>query len=130
MDKVQKIITDIEHRIYELECGSKHSEVKELRYILSLVKTVQEIPVGDDLKEEIHKEVMKLRTVPCYDELELFAIHFANWQKEQMMKGAIELEVINDYANGGQYINIDSPFVYERMERLMTNKAKVIIIKE
>jgi hypothetical protein len=45
---------------------------------------------SEDLEEEIHKEIIKLHTVPCYDELKAFALHFIEWQKKKMMKDAVE----------------------------------------
>ena len=43
-----------------------------------------------ELEQEIHSEAMKLRTSPCYEELEAFARHFVelgeNWQKQHDAK--------------------------------------------
>ena len=40
-------------------------------------------PVSGDLEKEIHNQAMKLHTVPTYEELRNFALHFVGWQKEQ-----------------------------------------------
>ena len=51
----------------------------------SIVDPQPEEPVNEELEKEIHNEVTKLHTAPCYDELANFARHFIHWQKQKVI---------------------------------------------
>ena len=75
-----------------------------LSYALGIIDEVEkEHPVPADLEAEIDKEVKKLRTTPCYDELRDFARHFHAAgmlaERERLMKEAVEGEVVSDLKN-------------------------------
>jgi hypothetical protein len=76
---------------------------------------MQEEFVSKELEIEINTEILKLHTAPCYDELKAFALHFIEWQKEQMKKDAVETsEELEKAANKhirGKY----SPWLYKSM---------------
>lgn len=63
--------------------------------LLGILDTIPEHPVPADLEAEIDREIQKLRTAPCYDELRNFARHFVEWgantQNDRDMKTGIEL---------------------------------------
>lgn len=89
--------------------------------------------VREELEKEINKEIIKLHTAPCYDELKAFALHFAEWQKKKMMKDAVEAsenleEAANKYIRG-RY----SPWLYKSMFDCFKSGAQWLenkIIKE
>jgi hypothetical protein len=80
--------------------------------------------VSEDLEKEIHNQAIKLHTAPTYEELRNFALHFVEWQKEQMLAKAVDGEV--GYWNiRGLSINMELPSKLEEGD-----KVKLIIIKE
>jgi hypothetical protein len=100
------------------------------------VKEVQEEPVSNDLEAEfvlylkhkfnIPQEGHKLKTngwsPSPYDLLDI-AKHFAQWQKEQLMKNAVEA-VIHPY-DAEVWVDKDLLSIYDDCQRV-----KLIIIKE
>ena len=85
---------------------------------------MQEELVSKELEIEINKEILKLHTAPCYDELKAFALHFIEWQKQQMMAKAVDGEI--GYWNiRGLSVNMDLPSTVEEGD-----KVKVIVVKE
>ena len=64
----------------------EQGRISALEDTLLFIDSMPEKPVSVELEEEIHNEVVKLHTAPCYDELAAFARHFAQWQERQMMK--------------------------------------------
>lgn len=88
--------------------------------------------VGEELEEEINKYLIDFRKHPhtlvdVERELRDAAIFFADWQRQQIMKDAV---------NGIVYLNVDSD-PYEKVikteavkEMIHNELVKVIIIKE
>lgn len=156
MDKVQKIREELERLREQLQDKVETSdfiagEVFIMNYFLSFIDTLQEEPVSEDLEEDIHKEIIKLHTAPCYDELKAFARHFAQWQKhqddliikqakicyrllgkqqmkEEMMKGSFNGSVAK--SGRAPYHLCVSAEIPKRCEVAFGDKVKVIIIKE
>ena len=66
--------------------------------LLGILDTIPEHPVPTDLEAEINREIQKLRTAPCYDELRNFARHFHAAgmlaERERLMKEAPVADVI------------------------------------
>ena len=62
-----------------------------------------------------------------YDDIRKTAIHFANWQKEQLMKNVVETKVKSRIDGKGIFIDIDIPIGIDVNE---DDKVKIIIIKE
>ena len=80
--------------------------------------------VRENLEKEIHNQAIKLHTAPTYEELRNFALHFVEWQKEQMLAKAVDGEV--GYWNiRGLSVNMELPSKFEEGD-----KVKVIIIEE
>lgn len=52
--------------------------LKALNTFKDLARRLDTLPDAD-LDAEIDKEILKLHTTPCYDELRNFARHFAEW---------------------------------------------------
>lgn len=94
------LIDEIERRLKLLENGEANIEVMKrvegviegYLEIISTINSMQEEPVSKDLEEEIHKEVLKLHTAPCYDELAKFAEHFVKWGKNHNDELGEEIE--------------------------------------
>ena len=79
---------------------------------------------NNNLEKEIHNQAMKLHTAPTYEELRKFALHFVEWQKEQMIAKAIDGEV--GYWNiRGLFVNMEMPNELEEGD-----KVKLVIVKE
>ena len=131
--KVQKILSEIATRklcTMDEHMAFYNDKAKEdyrfLSEIEEIVKGMKEEPVSEDLKKEIHKEIVKLHTSPCYDELKAFALHFIEWQKGQMMKDAIEVDVMG-YGTGWLSLGYLPECEYDFKEG---DKVKIIIVKE
>lgn len=125
MDKVKKIIEELDGQIRSLEgCRSTEQAKAKLRVLnvmRDFVKDMVGEPSCDNLEQEIHNQVMELRTTPCYDELAAFARHFVNWQKEQMMKKATVAEYWDNWL-------ILDPYLRGSLKD--GDKVKIIILKE
>lgn len=102
---IEKILKEINRLKKELD---GYSALEALDYIESYINTLPEEPVSQDLDEEIGKyttnELLKKRNhstgiyhltqKDCDD----IARHFAEWQKKQMMKDAVD-GVVHHFAD-------------------------------
>ena len=145
-DKVQKIREEVERRMNcfknerntllkasdnNLSLGARIAMCEE---ILSFIDSMQEEPVSEDLEKEVNKYFHALYSGWTDEQRkEDFLVeelctnvarHFANWQKEQMMNGAIELPLYLD----GDFLTIDYDFTESGFK--VGDKVKLIIIKE
>lgn len=66
-------------------------------------------------------------TLYTYEQMQEIARHFANWQKEQMMKNVVETKVKGRIDGKGIFIDTDIPIGIDVNE---DDKVKIIIIKE
>lgn len=135
------------------------AEIERLKYIQSapillcedLVTFIDDLPeesVSEDLEEAAYKysddiyEKNRNKRNPdwnsyadgyeqaiCYHVSDAF-IEGANWQKEQMMKEAIDAEVKQEYYNPNLPLYIDTIYVDDRADLKRGDKVKLIIIKE
>ena len=95
--------------------------ILELQNVLTFIDSLEEEPVSDDFEKEVRKYA------PIYykdNDISKFARHFANWQKKQMMKDAIELPLYLD----GDFLTVDYDFTESGYK--VGDKVKMIIIKE
>ena len=95
-------------------------------------KSDQEESISEDLLDEIHnrwEDDPHIKWPKCpYKDFKNIACHFANWQKQQMMKKAIE-GIVTTIIDG--WINVMTGFIRpEEAGANFGNKVKVIIIKE
>ena len=81
-------------------------------------------PVRDDLEEEIRRKIEEVHRQPCYD-LKDFARHFTNWQKQQMMKDAVEAVSCTFSNSSSTFLRIE-----DGLDTKDGDKVKLIIIKE
>ena len=89
--------------------------------------SLQEEPVSEDLIEELKKIVNIRECVSQGVPVIKIARHFANWQKEQMMKGAVKGGCFS-YRNGYKHISCD---IDEKLTDIkLGDKVKLFIIKE
>ena len=54
---------------------------------------------NNNLEKEIHNQAMKLHTAPTYEELRNFALHFVEWQKEQIIVNTADATIGLPYEN-------------------------------
>lgn len=90
--------------------------------------TDSEEPVSEDLEEEWKRYITSeeyLNDIPGGLPV---ARHFANWQKQQMMNGAIEAEILEIYYPTGSSLEISTRIPEDKYEA--GDKVKLIIIKE
>lgn len=90
---------------------------------------------GEDLKSELHNYIEQHKSeLSGYFDIRRVARHFANWQKQQMMKGTID-----GYVTGNDERDIDVWIESERFrwienknvtELNIGDKVKLVIIKE
>lgn len=129
-----------------LECTDNSSEYMDGRWdalvrLRDYINGLQEEPVSEDLEEELnkwrHSHFHGRRDVDASGEylervsqLDL-ARHFANWQKQQMMKDSKE-RVVRVDADGYPYINGVEFWDYDKDVPLAKagDKVKLIIIKD
>ena len=135
-DKVQKIRKEVKRLKSQLLRGACSSQIametrcKEEAYdeVLSMLDTLQEEPVREDLEQAIDTYLATYfgseQEKQDWPFLKKMAIHFAEWQKEQLMSKAIDGEV--GYWNlRGLSINTDLPRSVSEGD-----KVKIIVIKE
>ena len=125
--QVEQIKTEIE-RLKESGCASP---IVICDTLLSFIDFLQEEPVSEELLKEL-KGIVNIREcvaqgVPVIK----IARHFANWQKEQMMKSAVE-RIVKVDAGGYPYILQMELYDYDKDIPLAKegDKYKVILIKE
>jgi hypothetical protein len=88
-------------------------------------------PVSEDLEKEIHNQAMKLHTAPTYEELRNFALHFVEWQKEQMLRDAIGGEVQEPESLWWRIVSDDLEGGFILRKALHDgDRVKLIIVKE
>ena len=108
-DKVQKIREEVEKLKSQLLRGACSSQIametrcKEEAYneVLAILDTIQEEPVSEDLKEEITRYFSKnpIKHLTDWPALKNTALHFANWQKEQLMANTADAMIGLPYEN-------------------------------
>ena len=92
---------------------------------------LQEEPVSEDLEEEIDNYVKRngYDGLDSKEEVKYIANHFANWQKEKMMKEAKEAQVIlTRITNATLAPSLSSVILDDSFKE--GDKVKVILIKE
>ncbi len=129
----EKIRAEVERRLWLLvpKVTFQHQR-KELENILSFIDSLQEEPASEDLEDAAAKYD---RVIQVYNERERLVDtsgrkYFklgANWQKEQMMKDAIDGVVICDEKLTLGYRDILFKFPEELK---VGDKVKMIIIRE
>lgn len=147
-DKIRLIYNKIENRIDEI-CDDgfvlkeNQQEYETLTDLEDFIDSFPKEPANEDLEEEIErcwKEMFPIGwsdytlLTLTYEQHKAFANHFAEWQKLQMMKDAVEGEVI--YQIGSSIIaptdikyKVMSDRVYISNVKL-GDKVKIIIVKE
>ena len=155
VEKIRKEIERIKKRILDgwkspegFVSSSSRGALEALNELLSFIDSLQEEPVSEELEEValLYYPIMSRISEPHgvipadtqshylgdanQDKREGF-IDGAKWQKQQMMKNAIEREVKVD-AGGYPYIEATELYDYENEKPLAKegDKIKIIIIKE
>ena len=104
-------------------------QFETMKRTLIKLSTEKEQPINDNMDEEIVKEWKKFLKDGDIGFVEV-ARHFANWQKQQIMKEAVEREVKVD---AGGYPYIDATELYDYDEDMPLAKAgdkvKIIVVK-
>lgn len=100
--------------------------------MLQFINSLSEEPVNEDLEEELHSWIREnCDDNGFFNQLEL-ARHFAEWQKQQMMKDAVDAQVFQahdiDKAYEGYVYIVSNQF--KGLNLLPPNKVKIIIVKE
>lgn len=87
-------------------------------------------PVSKDLEKEIQRYLREECSSDDEPSIGEIARHFANWQKEQMLKDAVEASV-NYYENipGGSYVELVADILNPTGVRYK-DKVKIVIVKE
>ena len=141
MSDKEKIINEIQRRInlFRKDCKLGSDTEIALYGLINFINAMQEEPVSDDLEiaacqsfnsacEDLNKEDKDSATYVKEYFKELWMCAFkdgANWQKQLMMKDAIEVEIIDP----GTYTIIktkDDTVLYGRYG----DKVKLVIIQE
>ena len=142
-DRLAKVITEIKRLKEIAEYNLSHSKMDRGAWmqqasvctkLLSFIDSMQKEPLSENLEEAIRKYEQRLEKENPATEAYDFAsaIRFgANWQKEQMMAKAVDIEVKVD-AGGYPYIPQMELYDYDKDIPLAKkgDKYKVILIKE
>ena len=130
MTDKEKIRADVSKLIIpESECNGMSLMGKGRQYayreVLGIIDSTSEEPVSEDLEEEIGRYFKENGNKWAYIDV---ARHFANWQKQQMMKDAVPATVLtNQYGN--KYIRSWSGLrEYNKFKN--GDEVKVYLIKE
>jgi len=140
----EKIKAELEKRYKTNLLGShsafRNGKCEAFRELLSFINNLPEEPVSEDLTEEFNRFLNNVEGMPRMwhpdEQLEWgkdIARHFAQWQREQMMKEAVPAEaVLNYYGNGEkEYYSVANEEVDGEKYGLRDGKkVKLIIVKE
>ena len=91
-------------------------------------KHVEE-PVNENLEEELNRWQIYHDYPEEYLDLLNFARHFTEWQKQQMMKDAVEAEVFTDYNINFGYGSLTANIDLDEQHLKEGDKVKIIILK-
>ncbi len=104
------------------------------KHIKSFINSLPEEPASEDLEEEIDRfedwiNNFNQSDYPTSYTVRDIARHFAEWQKQQMMKDAVDA-FVNTYENTDdsnyvEFVTEQSPYKFKE-----TEKCKIIIVKE
>ena len=139
-DKEQLIKEEIE-RLYNLyELSNDYQRMGACSTILDFIDSLPEEPASEDLEEDssfeklLQEIYIKYNKQISIEKLLDIASHFAEWQKQQMMKNVVDGEVV--YQIGSAEIaptdiryKVVSDRVYIPNVKL-GDKVKIIIVKE
>ena len=127
----RKLCTMDEHMKFYSEAAE--GEYNALKNVLEIINSLPEEPVSEDLKEfEVEYIEREKDNIVCVYDRHAGLVDGAKWQKQQMMKDAIEAEIIN-WASMFTSIKVIEP---ERAEAMIKekfdigDKVKLIIVKE
>lgn len=132
MDELQIIKAEVE-RLKGSGCASPISVCDDL---ISFIESLEKEHVSDDLNDEIRKYFLSYKGYPhvmdeTEREIKKAIIYFANWQKQQMMKDAVQGFVNAEYQD---VVSVKSGAIAgEERKKLglhLCAKIKLIIIKE
>lgn len=132
MDELQIIKAEVE-RLKESGCASPISVCDDL---ISFIESLEKEHVSDDLNDEIRKYFLSYKGYPhvmdeTEREIKKAIIYFANWQKQQMMKDAVQGFVNAEYQD---VVSVKSRAIAgEERKKLglhLCARIKLIIIKE
>lgn len=141
-EKLEAIKAEIERLMYsynqEADIASAEDSIGEkvaagkydvCRYLLSLIDSLQEEPVSEDYKKARKEAMFSINEQKGYSfKLQDMFDAGANWQKQQLMKKAIE-GIVTTNIDG--WINVMTGFIRpEEAGANFGNKVKLIIIKE
>ena len=129
----EKRIQELKESLWKSYSVEKEARLSECERMLTIINAIKEEFTSDELTSEIQRwreHYIKVKEYGLQIDLrdvEAIANHFANWQKQQMKKDAVET-IVKGYVNGkGIYIETDIPFGIDVNE---SDKVKLIIIKE
>lgn len=106
MDKIARLRQEIERRYAEYRAKMKTDDftyyegmADALDLFEQFLDTLSE-ESDKSLEEEIERYLPQIPEEPNNEELRVFARHFAQWQKQQMLKDAVEGEAEELYNDG------------------------------
>lgn len=130
MEQIEKILVEIQRLKKELD---GHTASEGLDYIESYINLIRrEYSLPSDLEEAKHefseKRFPNEKMAPLRRAARIGYEAGAEWQKEQMMKGAVEADVntYRDLAAGKSW----AEFVIEMPTNNLGDKVRIIIVKE
>ena len=136
-DKVQKTREVIEKRYEywrekELNSHSIESEIRmsECQHLLLMLNSLQEESVSKELEKVAEDYALDDYIKPWKELVKRAFKDGAKWQKEQIMKEAIDGYVIEDIEEGNGDFLLSCEYLPKNMGLVDKQKVKVIVIKE
>ena len=134
MTQIEKIKKEIE-RLYaktsiglnEYTMGYENGKAEVCRLLLGFIYSLPAELVSEDLELASERYACKFSSSKYgHDKVKDAVVWGANWQKEQMLKAAVECKVLENDADNG-----DSALVYIDGKQLYPDqRVKLIIVKE
>ena len=125
---IEKILKEINRLMGELD---GYSALEALDYIESYVNTISREPASEDLKEAAQQHSKQtFNGLLIEDNIDAFKAG-AEWQKQQIMKDAVETTIVNDWQYGKDPDHAIIPAIHQRIKEFTVgDKVKIIIVKE
>ena len=133
-EKFRKEVERLKSQLLRGACSSQiamETRCKEEAYneVLTILDTMQEDPVSEDLGEYIN-ELSKQFPEVSFAKLSRIAVRVAKWQKEQMIAKAVDGYVIKDIEEGNGDFLLSADYLPKSMGLKDQQRVKVIVIKE
>ena len=140
-EKYEALVAEIEHQkeetsigLNEWENGEEHGRMEVINALQEKIKSMQGEPANDDFEKEMNDFFLTMQVQDNEyineDTFRSIARHFAEWQKQQMMKDAVEATLYFDYGDKTGFYGMVELHDIPMKDMEDGDKVKVLVIKE